>query len=76
LGFNWDVNSVGAADEQVGIDAWTDDAEVEGGGVWRNVRTVPNNGSSSVTYPTDFSGPVKLRVRGTTGTVEGETTVV
>ena len=77
LGFNWIQDTVGAEGEEVGIDAWTPDdpANFEGEGTWRNVRSVPNTGSSSVTYPSDFTGSVRLRVRGSAATVPGDFTV-
>jgi hypothetical protein len=74
LGFNWTIMSIGTEGEQIGVDAWEGDPASEDG-KWLNVRTVPNNGSSSVTYPSDFTGAVKIRVRGSAGTVSGETTV-
>ena len=77
LGFNWNAISVGTEGEQVGIDAWTptDPDDFDGEGSWRNVRTVPNSGSSSVTYPSDFAGPVRIRVRGSAASVSGDFTV-
>jgi hypothetical protein len=77
LGVNWNANSVGTEGEEVGIDAWVPDdpANFDGEGTWRNVRSVPNNGSSSVTYPSDFTGRVRLRVRGSAATVSGQTNV-
>jgi len=39
------------------------------------VRTVANDGSSSVTYPQDFTGEVTLRVAGINGYLEGTYTV-
>ena len=74
LGFNWNAISVGTEGEQVGIDAWApnDPNDFEGEGNWRNVRTVPNSGSSSVTYPSDFTGPVRIRVRGSAASVSGD----
>jgi hypothetical protein len=74
LGFNWTPSSVGTEGEQVGVDAWQPEPNDDVGS-WLNVRTVPNNGSSSVTYPADFTGDVKIRVRGSAGTVSGEATV-
>jgi hypothetical protein len=74
LGFNWTPSSVGTEGEQVGVDAWQPEPGNDVGS-WLNVRTVPNNGSSSVTYPADFTGDVKIRVRGSAGTVSGEATV-
>jgi hypothetical protein len=77
VGFNWNPATIGSESEEVAIDAWVpaDPTNFDGDGSWRNVRTVPNMGSSSVTYPSDFSGPVRLRVRGTAGAVPGDYTV-
>jgi hypothetical protein len=77
LGFNWNQNTVGTEGEEVGVDAWVpdDEANFDGEGTWRNVRSVPNTGSSSVTYPADFTGPVRIRVRGSAATVPGDFTV-
>jgi hypothetical protein len=74
VGFNWTPSSVGNETEQVAIDAWVpnDPTNFDGDGNWRNVRTVPNMGSSSVTYPADYAELVRLRVRGSAGTVPGD----
>jgi hypothetical protein len=75
LGFNWEIAWLGDENSPVFIDAWVDDPAADGGGTWRNVRTVLNDGSSSVTYASDFSGPVKIRCRGESGSVSGSATV-
>src|SRR5262245_10974182 len=58
LGFNWAPASIGSEGETVAVDAW--EGEVDGDGKWLNVRSVPNSGSSSVTYPSDFTGDVAI----------------
>jgi len=67
LGINWDENFDKA--QMVAIYAGTADAEPV------KVRTVANNGASSVTYPQDFSGEVVIRVAGMDNYLEGTTTV-
>ncbi len=67
LGINWDSSFDPSA--VVGIYAAT------GGGALSLVRTVGNDGTSSVTYPQDFTGDVTIRVAGVEGYLEGTTTV-
>jgi hypothetical protein len=67
LGFNWDASFDPA--QAVGIYASAGDGEL------MRVRTVANDGSSCVTYPTDFTGSVTIRVAGIDGYLEGTTTV-
>jgi hypothetical protein len=74
LGINWDpsfdpAKAVGvyASDNSAGGD--------EAGGEFTLVRTVPNDGTSSVTYPQDFTGVVSIRVAGINGYLEGTATI-
>ena len=67
LGINWDATFDPA--KAVGVYAAVGDAEP---GL---VRTVANDGTSSVTYPQDFTGEVTIRVCGINGYLEGTTTV-
>jgi hypothetical protein len=68
VGINWDASFDPA--KIVGVYASTD------GENFSEVRTVANDGSSSVTYPQDFTGEVYLRVSGINGYLEGSYTVV
>jgi hypothetical protein len=67
LGINWDKEFDKA--KVVGIYASS------GGGEPSLVRQVANDGSSSVTYPQDFTGEVTIRVAGMDYYLEGTTTV-
>jgi hypothetical protein len=67
LGVNWDPSFDPA--QAVGVYA------SEGDGEPSLVRTVANDGSSSVTYPQDFTGDVTIRVSGINGYLEGSTTI-
>lgn len=67
LGINWDESFDPA--QAVGIYAGAGEDEPT------LVRTVANDGTSSVTYPQDFSGSVTIRVAGVNGYLEGTTTV-
>jgi hypothetical protein len=67
LGINWDASFDDSAVVTVQAGSSADDLVT--------VRTVANDGSSSVTYPQDFTGDVLIRVNGNDGYLEGETTV-
>jgi hypothetical protein len=68
-GFNWDAETVGSPDSHVDIYV-----TVPGGDTLR-VRTVPNTGSSYVTFPGDFEGDRRITVVGGEGAATGELTV-
>lgn len=68
LGINWDPEFDPA--QVVGIYAGS-----SGEATLSLVRTVANNGASSVTYPQDFTGTVVIRVAGVDGYLEGTTSV-
>jgi hypothetical protein len=67
LGINWDPSFDPA--KVVGVYAGSGDGDLS------LVRQVANDGSSSVTYPQDFSGEVTIHVAGINGYLEGTTTV-
>ena len=67
LGFNWDPSFDQCA--VVNIQAGTTQDDLV------SVRQVANDGSSSVTYPQDFTGDVLIRVNGIDGYLEGTTAV-
>jgi hypothetical protein len=67
LGINWDPGFDPA--QAVGVYAAEEDADPV------LVRTVPNDGTSSVTYPSDYTGEVTIRVAGINGYLEGSTTI-
>jgi hypothetical protein len=62
LGINWDPALL--SDTEVGIFVVEDDGPYK-------VRTVPNSGASSVTFPSDFTGTRTFRVGGESGYLEG-----
>jgi hypothetical protein len=67
LGINWDPGFDPA--QAVGVYASEEDNDPV------LVRTVANDGSSSVTYPQDYTGEVTIRVAGINGYLEGSTTI-
>jgi hypothetical protein len=67
LGFNWDKSFDECAVVKIQAGTTADDLVT--------VRTVANDGTSSVTYPQDFTGSVMIRVNGMDGYLEGTTTV-
>jgi hypothetical protein len=67
LGINWDKSFDECAVVSIQAGTTADDLVT--------VRTVANDGSSSVTYPQDFKGSVLIRVNGMDGYLEGTTTV-
>jgi hypothetical protein len=67
LGINWDSSFDECAVVTVQAGTTADDLVT--------VRTVANDGTSSVTYPQDFTGEVTIRVCGMDGYLEGTTTV-
>jgi hypothetical protein len=67
LGINWDESFDPA--QAVGVYAGSGEGDLT------LVRTVANDGSSSVTYPQDFTGEVTIRVAGINGYLEGTTTI-
>jgi hypothetical protein len=69
LGIKWDPQViVGDDDGNVAISVAIDDA-------WSRVRTVPNNGHSSVTFPKNFTGERVVRIIGSNGFFEGTATI-
>jgi hypothetical protein len=66
IGINWDPNF----DPAVTVAIYVVDGETTS-----KVRTVPNNGASSVTFPQDFTGERTFRVAGSQSYCEGTVTV-
>jgi hypothetical protein len=63
VGINWDPDAL-VPSMMVGV-------YVKENGSFTKVRTVPNNGASSVTYPADYTGTATFRVSGINGYCEG-----
>lgn len=67
LGINWDSSF----DSSAVVDIKAGDSDTDP----ITVRTVANDGTSSVTYPQDFTGQVTIQVVGKDGYLEATTTI-